>query len=262
MTPAGVSVDKAVHEFESRIRTLETEKLLEFQEKITRRVNFVLWPAFTIFTIISLAAGLFGYTSFQSFQSGLEEAKKNIDSRKKEIEEAMLKTLGNMRIAQNELADQRQKFGQENKKLGTISGEVDSKLKAMRAAQQRVESIETKVAKYKSRVKEDSEKVRNLKNSFFEVYVRCDLPEGTAKSCKGFANLLSEEAGFSGVTEPEENSTVDKPEVVYYHPSSASQAAEIAELLAKYLGVRVEPRYDNRSDAEARHVLLVKLQGY
>lgn len=288
LSPAGISVERAVQEFERKITAIETKALDGFQEKVTHRVKRMAGPALAFLTFVLAGFGFLGYRSFQALlteatqdiqrkkseadkatQEVLEETRKRVESVRAEIAAQTQDISRDMEAVRADLQSARlkgetekQEMEKAGRALAEITTELKSKLGEMHETEHKIGRMETRIADYEKTIRQDSEKVRGLKNSVFEVYIRCGRQGAWSKPCPLFSRKLSE-AGFSGVTEPDFDTAVDKSEVVYYHPSAENQAEDVAKLLAEYLEVsRVPTRHEKRADAEARHVLLVKILGY
>jgi predicted RNase H-like nuclease (RuvC/YqgF family) len=250
---------------------VEFDELEHFQEQLKRRVKWLVGPAVVALVIGMPVLALWGISESEDLRSKIKEAKDDIDKTRNEAKNAITDLAAKARKETNssmeEIKRQISALNKLSKELQAETEESRRKWQDLEEKRQYIEEIATTIneskiraEKLREQVQKDSEEVRNIRNSYFEVFIHVRRTTENDQQTRLLTNLIKElgQKGYQVSTENITDVTVDKSEVIYYHTTAQNQAVDVADILTVRLGIRVQTR-EIKEDQDTRHIILVKI---
>lgn len=259
--------EQALHGFQDKLRSVEFDELENFQEQLKRRVKWLVGPAVVAFMIGMPVLALWGVSKSEDLRSKIEEAEADIDKTRNEAKSHITSLAASAREETNSLREEIKEQGADLNKLQAEIEQSYRKWQDLEEKRQDIEKIATtineakiRVEKLREQIQKDSEEVRNIRNSYFEVFIHVRRTMENDQQVQLLTNLIKDldQKGYLVSTENIADVAVNKSEVIYYHATAQNQAVDVADILRARLGIRVQTR-EIKGSQDMRHVILVKI---
>lgn len=234
-------------------------------------MKWLVNPVVVVFVIVMSVLAFWGISEWGDLRLKIKEAKDDVDKTrdgaKYFIKDSAAKARKETNSSMEEIKRQISALNKLSKELQAETEESRRKWQDLEEKKQSIEKIATTIKESKIRaeklreqVQKDSEEVRNIRNSYFEVFIHVRQTTENDQQTQSLTNLIKElgQKGYQVSTENITDVTVDKLEVIYYHTTAQNQAVDVADILTVRLGIRV-PTREIKGDQDTRHIILVKI---
>ena len=225
--PLEAAVARAVRQIDDEAQRIAVETRLEIQEKTRRWIT----ASGTLLALVVGMLTLFGFKEVYNFQAKLQEFEKEAKQQLATIHEQIATQADDLRGRITALGQQLDAANEDFQGQLAKLEKAERRLDQSRSLLQEADRLNSDFAGAQEQVARQLKQIAKLQNSFFDVFVICDVPPSRRPELVEPLRQRLEASGF--VLKPKNiyTSTVDRTEVLYYDESRPDQVELLVRIV-------------------------------